>query len=156
MREWFNPARLPPFGHEENRCAGFRGDTLTHRSHAQSLEPAALVRAEDDHVRTERTRLKQGDVGRITMLNPDGEVDRFPVGPLPELFGQRHALTTLGAKRLARRNRLDRHEFGAVLFAERQRVIERAAGCLRKIDGCENASELNHDASEKLMKLTVM
>ena len=149
---WLNGPIVPvsPAPRDQQDRDGCLGrDTLGDRPHTKSVDSAALVRSHHDHVGTERTRVQQDDLRGITLLNPVLEFDVRLFGPLPKLRGQRETLTSVPAERLIQRHRVDHDEFGAVMFTERERVLEGTTRRLREVDRCENARKMIHDAASK-------
>lgn len=68
--------------------------------------------------------MQQDDLRWITLLNPILEFDVSLSGPVPKLCGQRETLTSVPAKALIPRDRVDHNEFGAAMFTERKRILE--------------------------------
>ena len=75
------------------------------------------------------------------------EFDPCLFSPLPELCGQRKTLGCVLVEGMFRRDRVDHHQFGAMVFAECERVLESTLRGLREVDRCENAREMSHDAA---------
>ena len=140
MVERFDCPRLQPARDQQDRYCCLRHDSLCDRPHAKPVDPAALVRSQNDHVRTKRTRVEQDDLRGVTRLNPVREFDVRLFGPLTKFLGQRVTVTSVPAEGLIRRDRLYDDELGAVMFTERERVLEGATGRFREVDRCENAT----------------
>jgi len=119
-------------------------DPLAHGADAQPRQSAALVAADDDHVRIDRQSVQQDDLRGIALLHPVGERDLRGVRQPPEVGLQREALLAVAIEGLVERHRVHGDELRPMTPGEREREVEGVPGRAREVDGGENASERVH------------